>query len=185
MDFATLRADLLPELFEQARATPRKLLAFRSRDGIRFEAALYKHEATAYKAVSYTMYVYVRAEQYDDDIRCDYESGEDWVRKALEGSGLEFIEETPETYDENHWDFSRVSSASFYADESKFWTAALEELKRAQATHACKCGNALTANDVCPACWASAACAAAEPAAPPAVKRRRSERSERSERRLA
>ena len=172
MDFANVRADMLSELFEQAKATPRGLLAFRSVDGIRFEASLHKH------ASSYTMHVYVRAEQYDDDIRCDYESGEDWVRAALEGAELEFIEETPTSYGDNHWDFSRVDSAAFYSnnwgDESKFWDAALKELKRAQATHACKCGKALTINDMCPVCWVASM---AEPACPDAPVKKRSKRT--------
>jgi hypothetical protein len=66
----------------------------------------------------------------------------------------------PATLGEDHWEFSRVSSTAFFGkgwgEEAKFWEAALDELKRAQATHACKCGEALTTADVCPVCWAAA-----------------------------
>ena len=175
MDFANVRADMLPELFEQAKATPRRLLAFRSADGIRFEAGLCTNDKIV-------MTVWARAEEFDDDIRCDYESGEDWVRKALEGSGLEFVHETPTTYGTNHWEFSCVRSESFYGvlcgdkwgDESAFWDAAIEELKRAQATHACKCGKALTINDECPVCWVSSR---AEPVCPDAPMKKRPKRA--------
>jgi hypothetical protein len=158
MDFSKIRADMLPELFQKAKAMPRKMLAFQSTDGIRFEADLHVMSNI------FTLHVYVHADQFDDDIRCDdRDTGEDWVRKALEGSGLEFVEETPATFGEDHWEFSRVYSTAFFGkgwgEEAKFWEAALDELKRAQATHACKCGEALTTADVCPVCWTAAVAA--------------------------
>ena len=157
MDFSDVRADMLPELFEQAKATPRKTLAFQSSDRIKFEA-----ELTACGEKVFILEIYVRAGQFDDNVTCEMEeSGEDWIRQALEGSGLRFIEENATTYGRDHWGFSRVNSEAFFGkgwgDESRFWTAALDELKRAQATHACECGNALTTADKCPACWVAAA----------------------------
>jgi hypothetical protein len=159
MDFSKIRADMLPELFQKAKAMPRKMLAFESSDGIRFEADL--HVCGDNK---FLLHVCVRADQFDDDVRCDdRETGEDWVRKALEGSGLEFVEETPATFGEDHWEFSRVYSTAFFGErwgeETTFWEAALDELKRAQAMHACKCGKALTTADVCPVCWTEAVAA--------------------------
>lgn len=167
LNLATVKPDMLRDLFEQAKATPRRLLAFQSADGIRFEAHLSAHRGDG---GGYTLFVYVRAEQYDDDIRCDHDSGEDWVRKALEGAGLEYIEARDYDFD-THWRFARLDSRKFYGtgryaygDEFEFWAAALAELQRAQATHACGgCQAALTTNDRCPACWAAWAAAAAAP----------------------
>jgi hypothetical protein len=180
MDLSTVRAEMLPELFEQVKATPREMLAFQSADGIRFEAALHRH-----KNNSCTLEIYVRAEQFDDDI-CERETGEDWVRKALEGSGLEFVEEAPSTYGNNHWVFARVNSTKYYyanwGAEAEFWAAALAALQRAQATHACKCGKMMTTNDACPVCWAAEAAATTNDSCPvcpdaPMKPRRRSQRS--------
>ena len=153
MDFSKVTAGMLPELFEQARGTPRKMLAFKSADYIKFEADLCTITSENHPD-HYVLHIYVIADQFDDDIRCDHETGEDWVRKALEGSGLEFGDS-----DDNWdcWGFSQLRSKQFFGkgwgDESKFWVRALEDLKRAQATHACKCGDALTTKDLCPVCW--------------------------------
>ena len=151
MNFDRVSAGMLLDLFEQAKATPRQTLAFKTSDHIRFEAVLHAYGAGDDR--HYGMHVYVHADHFDDDIRCDErETGEDWVRKALEGSGLEMEDDT---YD--RWSFSSVASRRFFrkgwGQESRFWDAALAELKRAQAMHACECGEALTRARVCPVCW--------------------------------
>lgn len=150
LDVGLLTEAMMQGLFQSALATPRRSVLFRGRTGMRLEATFARS----------WFRIFVLAGQFDDDI-AEADSGEDWVRKALEGAGIEYSACHAADGFEDRWLLYETHESRYLSDGS-FWAAALAALHRARAMGACgTCGEALTADPLCPACWAAAVAAPA------------------------